>query len=211
MKLKKKKGVSRRQLNKAKKAQARVKARASERRKRRIARGSINFPKKYKYKHLSKRVNHNGGLVRWHRIGYSVNLNGCVVIISRCLMVRGEFSMKFLIRVGTRLCRRYTRIKRSLWKRFRWRGVVRSRNGYCRYIRARVSYSTRAVGLRLGKGKGKFAGWRIPLRVNTVLYRVFNVGSNGGMNVISSTAQRLGKRRLFVSGYVSRKYTSPVR
>lgn len=205
MKLKKKKGVSRRQLNKAKKAQARVKARASERRKRRVARGSINFPKKYKYKHLSKMVNHNGGLIRWHRIGYSVNLNGCAVIISKCTMVRGEFSMKFLIRVGTRLRRRYTRIKNLLWKRFRWGWPVRSRFGYRRYVRARVSYSIRAVGLRLGKGKGKFAGWRIPLKVNTVLYRVFNLGSQGGFNIIYSTLQRIGKRRLCVSGYVSRK------
>ena len=196
------KTTSKRQINKLKRAQAKLKAKASERRRRRIARNSINIPVKFKYKHLTKRVNHNGGFIRWHKLPL-INSNlkrGYLFIVSNCNMYRGEFKLKMLIRLSTRLRRRMEFIKKQLGKRLKIKFNKRYGRGYQRCVRARVTYSERALGLRLGKGKGKLGGWRIPVKKNNILYKVMNLSSHGYKNVIKRSSPLVGNS-LYVSGY----------
>lgn len=197
-----KKSTSKRQLNKLKRAQAKLKAKASERRRRRIARNSINIPRKFKFKHLTKRVNHNGGSVRWHNIPKpTANLRrGCVFLVTSCNLYKGQFKLKMMIRISTRLRRRMESIKRQLQQRLHIKFNRACGRGYRRHIRARVTFSERSLGLRLGKGKGKLGGWRIPLKINNILYSVTNLSSHGGQNIIKRSRQRLGNS-IFISGY----------
>lgn len=196
------KATSKRQINKLKRAQAKLKAKASERRRRRIARNSINIPSKFKFKHLTKRVNHNGGIMRWHQLPEITSnyKRGYIFIVSKINMYRGEFKLKMMIRLSTRLRRRMECIKKQLIKRLKINFNRRQGRGYKRCIRARVTYSERALGLRLGKGKGKLGGWRIPIKANNILYKVMNLSGHGQNNIIKRSNAQLGQN-LFIGGY----------
>ena len=188
-KKKKKVSFTKKQLNKHKRMQAKVKAKASERKRRKIARGSVNIPRKYKYKYTSKRVSHNGSVRPYIKL--PLVESSFIYIIANCSKVQGEFSIKTMIRVATRLQRRRKKIKLLLKRKFKYFFYNKSKH-YKRCVRAYVSYSERALGLRLGRGKSKLGGWRIPLKKNQLMFYSNFFFGHGCKNIIKKTNAKLG-------------------
>lgn len=188
-KKKKKVSFTKKQLNKHKRMQSKIKAKASERKRRKIARGNVNVPRKYKFKYTSKRVSHNGGYNFYIKLPKLKN--NFIYILSNSVKVQGEFSIKSMIRLATRLQRRRKRIK-FFFKRFTKQIFTRNVKGYKRFVRAYVSYSERALGLRLGRGKSKLGGWRIPLKKNQLVFYSNFFLSHGCSNIVKKTNKKIG-------------------
>lgn len=195
-KKKKKVSFTKKQLNKTKRMQAKVKAKASERKRKKLAKGNVNIPRKYKYKYTSKRVSHNGGVIKYKQL--PKKRGPFLWILSTKAKYCGEFSIKHMIRLSTRVQRRRKRIKVLLKKKCGVR-FYKKESGYKRYIRAYVSYSERALGLRLGRGKSKLGGWRIPLKANQVLFYGNLILAHGKNNWLKKTQSKMAFPALYTS------------
>lgn len=206
-KKKKKVSFTKKQLNKSKRMQAKVKAKASERKRKKIARGNVNVPRKFKFKYTSKRVSHNGGKITYISLP-KVQANFMYILANKPLYC-GEFSIKIMIRMSTRFQRRRKKIKMLLKKKCGVR-FYNKEKGYKRMIRAYVSYSERALGLRLGRGKSKLGGWRIPLKKNQILFYGNFLLSHGKNNLLKKTQGRIAFGALCVTGSTGNYYKNYV-
>lgn len=196
-KKKKKVSFSKKQLNKNKRMQAKVKAKASERKRKKLARGNVNVPRKYKFKYTSKRVSHNGGMIKY--VCLPQRKIPFIFILASESKYCGEFGIKTMIRLSTRLQRRRKKIKFLLKKKRGVRFYVKEK-GYKRFVRAYVSYSERALGLRLGRGKSKLGGWRIPLRKNQLIFFGNLILGHGQDNMLKKTKIKMASPSLVSAG-----------
>jgi len=187
--------------------QAKVKAKASERKRKKLARGNVNVPRKFKFKYTSKRVSHNGGKITY--LSLPKKRANYIYILANNTLFCGEFSIKIMVRLATRLQRRRKKIKTLLKKKCGVR-FFNKEKGYKRFIRAYVSFSERALGLRLGRGKSKLGGWRIPLKRNQILFYGNFLLSHGKNNLLKKTCGRMLFPSVCVAGSTGNYYKNYV-